>query len=149
MLWFGTGKIAYKWTNLSSRYTNRTFQLKSPNRPGEFFLSIDHSRTVHNVQSSSTLFMGISDHIAHVWRKIGLSEEYRIWRLFQCNKMPLTNRITWFTPYVRIVKWNYHGTNVLHFKYCMIKKYSLIFFVLYVQEVLFKLLSTVCPRSPV
>ena len=26
------------------------------------FLSIDHSRTVHNVQSSSTLFMNISQH---------------------------------------------------------------------------------------
>ena len=57
MLWFGPGKIAYKCTNQSSKYTNGTFQLKSPNRPDEFFLSIDDSRTVHNVQSSSTLFM--------------------------------------------------------------------------------------------
>ena len=49
MLWFGPGKIAYKCTNQSSKYTKGTFQLKSPNWPGEFFLSIDHSRTMSNL----------------------------------------------------------------------------------------------------
>ena len=51
MLWFGPGKIAYKFTNQSSKYTNGTFQLKSPNWPGEFFyLSIIVERfTMYNL----------------------------------------------------------------------------------------------------
>ena len=40
----------------------------------------------------------------------------RIWRLFRCNQMPSSNRNSWFTPYVRIVKWatisyKNHGLN--------------------------------------
>ena len=49
----GPENFVYKYTNQSSKYTNRTLHLKSPDVPGEFFLSIDHSRTVHSVQTSS------------------------------------------------------------------------------------------------
>ena len=51
MLWFGPGKVSYKCTNQSSKYTNGTFQLKSPNWPGEFFyLSIIVERfTMYNL----------------------------------------------------------------------------------------------------
>ena len=59
MLWFSPLNFVYKYTNKSSNYTNGTFHLKSPNVPGKFFLSIDHRRTVHSVQSSKTLFMHI------------------------------------------------------------------------------------------
>ena len=57
MFWFGPGNFVYKYTNQSSKYTNGTFHRKSPNVPDSFFLSIDHSKTVHSVQSSSTLLM--------------------------------------------------------------------------------------------
>ena len=58
MLWFSPGIFVYKYTNQSSKYTNGTFHLISPNVPDEFFHSKTvHSRTVHSVQSSSTLFM--------------------------------------------------------------------------------------------
>ena len=59
MLWFGPGNFVYKYTNQSSKYTNGTFHLKSPNVPGEYFYLSITSRTVNSVQSSSTLFMGI------------------------------------------------------------------------------------------
>ena len=51
MLLFGPGKIVYKYTNQSSKYTNGTFQLKSPNWPGEsFYLSIIVERfTMYNL----------------------------------------------------------------------------------------------------
>ena len=42
------------------KYTNGTFHQNSPNVPDDFFLSIDHNRTVHSVQSSSTLYMELS-----------------------------------------------------------------------------------------
>ena len=61
MLWYGPGNFVYKHTNQSSKSTNGTFQLKSPIVTYAFFLSIDHSRTVHSVQYNSTLFMEKSD----------------------------------------------------------------------------------------
>ena len=48
----------YKYTNQSSKYTNGTFHLKSPNVPDDFFFY--QSITAHIVQSSSTLFMAIA-----------------------------------------------------------------------------------------
>ena len=51
MLWFGPGKFVYTYSNQSSKYTNGTFQLKSPNRPDElFYLSIIVERfTIYNL----------------------------------------------------------------------------------------------------
>ena len=51
MLWFGPVKIAYKFTNQSSKYTNGPSQLKSLNLPGEsFYLSIIVERfTMYNL----------------------------------------------------------------------------------------------------
>ena len=36
MLLFGPGNFVYKYTNHSSKYTDGTFHLKSPNVPDEF-----------------------------------------------------------------------------------------------------------------
>ena len=51
MLWFCPENVVYKYTNQSSKYTNGTFHLKSPNVPDEFFyLSITVERfTVYNL----------------------------------------------------------------------------------------------------
>ena len=49
---------------------------------------------------------GSSEHVADVWCKICLYRFFsRIWRPFRCNQMPSTNRNSWYTPYVGIVKW--------------------------------------------
>ena len=54
------------------------------------------------------IWYGSSEYVAHIWCKI----RNRIWPLFRCNKMPSTNRDSWFTQYVRIVKWVTIASNI-------------------------------------
>ena len=75
MLCFGPVNVVYKNTNQSSKYINGSFHLKIPNVPDDFFLSIDPSRTVHSVQSSSTLLMEAPDAGFIFLRKTGHGSE--------------------------------------------------------------------------
>ena len=42
----------------------------------------------------------------NIWSKIGLFPFFfQVWRLFWCNRMPLTNRYIWFISYVLTMFW--------------------------------------------
>ena len=62
------------------------------------------------------IWYGSSEHVAHIWRKIGLfRNKNRTWRLYRCNQMPSTNLNICFNPFVRTVIlatiwYTYHGT---------------------------------------